>query len=273
MTRDSRSRSVVVKFSIMDAREVILINLCLLAHSEMDHIGIVPEISSPVNVRSSLLSRGGLAKSTFLQPPATLHLLINDRQKGGAEAILVKDAIPAMSHHLSGIPYHDVQVCDIGSTNIQFTIICIYLTPGGNSQNAFPLLTRLRTLFDSSSRFILVGGLNTGHVDWDSLSCNNHQSSFHAKLLDLVQDLLVFQHVRETTCYRFDTPPSLLDVVLIKDDPDVYDMELCDPFRLSDYSTVQFLVDWKPRISQIPSFKRRLQGRLGAALEYAGTLY
>lgn len=70
-------------------------------------------------------------------------------------------------------------------------------------------------------------------------------SSFDAKLLDFVQDSLVFQHVSEPTRHRNEASPLLLDIALTNDDSHVYDMELGVPLELSFRSTIRFLVDWE----------------------------
>lgn len=179
-----------------------------------------------------------------------------DGRKGGGVAIMVKDTIPAVSHPLPDIPVNDVVACDIGPPESRLTVICVYRPPGWNPRTDPPLLALLASLFDSPLRFVLVGDLNAGHVNWDTLSCGGPSAFFDTKLVTLVQDSLVFQHVRAPTRHRSDAPPSLLDVIITKDDSDVSNVKIEDPLGLSDHSIIQFQVEWRLRVTQPITVKR-----------------
>lgn len=105
--------------------------------------------------------------------------------------IIVNDVVPPMPNHQPSILHNDVLACDIGSEYHPLTLICLYISSGGNFQNEVPLLTLMRALF------ILVGKLKAGHVDWGTFSCNAIPSP------------------------RL----SVLDVILTKDDFEVYDIK------------------------------------------------
>lgn len=113
--------------------------------------------------------------------------------------------------------------------------------PAQHSQTYFPLLTLLWTFFDGAYHFFL----NTGHVDQGTLLCSALPASFDTKIVDMVQDSLMFQRVRGPSRQNSHIPsPSLLDRMLMRDDSDVYDMELNDPLGLSGHAAVRFLIDW-----------------------------
>lgn len=156
-------------------------------------------------------------------------------------------------HYIIDNPYHDVLACDISLPNFVRT----HRSPVENSQTDFSVLTLMRTLFNGSHIFILVEDFNADHADKVTPSCDVLPSSSDSRLVDLVKNALVFQYVREPTRHDFDAPPlPLLNIVLMKDDSDAFDMQLGDPLGLSDQFTFRFLVNWKPRISPIHSLKR-----------------
>lgn len=62
----------------------------------------------------------------------------------------------------------------------------------------------MRTLFNGSHRFTLVGDLNAGDADWGTILCNAFPFSFDTESADLIQYSLMFQHSRESPCPRSD---------------------------------------------------------------------
>lgn len=66
-------------------------------------------------------------------------------------------------------------------------------SPSENYLTEFLILRLLKTRFDGSHNFDLVGNLNAGHEDCGTFSCYGLPSSFDTKLVDLVHGFLVVQ--------------------------------------------------------------------------------
>lgn len=126
---------------------------------------------------------------------------------------MAKGTIPAVLHPLLDISIIGIVACDNGSPESRLTIICAMLT----------------FLFDSSFHFVLVGDLNVSGINRDTLFCSGPFAVLDVKFVTLVQDILVFQHVRAPTRHKYDAPPTLLDVIMPKDDSNVSNSKLEDP--------------------------------------------
>lgn len=89
-------------------------------------------------------------------------------------AILVSDAVLAVTYHLFYTPHNSMLAYCTCPPHSTITLIYIYLPPGENSSTVFSLLSLMRTIFEGSHRFVNVGDLNAGphKFTWfKTLSC------------------------------------------------------------------------------------------------------
>lgn len=69
-----------INSNTLEIVEASMIGLCLLAQLELNHIGSVPDVPSPRNVRSSLLGDGRLSKISLSPASSYVHLINDHRQ-------------------------------------------------------------------------------------------------------------------------------------------------------------------------------------------------
>lgn len=69
--------------------------------------------------------------------------------------------------------------------------------------------------------------------------------------------VILIRHQANLFCSIFwwSLPPSIPELVITIDGSDIFYMALCDPLGTSDESTIIFLVNWKPHISQFRLIK------------------
>lgn len=103
-----------------------------------------------------------------------------------------------------------------------------------------PLLVLLASLFNDPHRFVLVGDLNFGHVNWHILCCSDFWEFFDSKI---VLECLVSQHIRASTDIDLMPPPSLLGFCFMDDDSGVLPIQLAHRIGLSDRSIFQIEVN------------------------------
>lgn len=186
---------------------------------------------------------------------------------------MIRDTIAAVQTPLPVVRHHDIVACNIGPPGSVITICVIYRPPDSNAEQDLPLINLLNTLFDAPQRCLVLGDLNANQIDWPSMTSTAPPASFEAKLTTSFQDLVVFQHVREPTRYRGNNPPSLLDVILTKDDSDVGDISYLPPLAKSDHRVLRTRINWR-LVKRTGKIEKKMYKKVNVAaiLEYATTL-
>ena len=95
----------------------------------------------------------------------------------------------------------------------------VYRSPNSSDTNNDRLIEILKHA--NRGRFsdlVLLGDYNLPKIDWFSGAVNDHEQSVSYKFMDSLEDLGLFQHVKKPTRFRSDHEPSLLDLIMTKDD-------------------------------------------------------
>ncbi len=74
-------------------------------------------------------------------------------------------------------------------------------------------LQTLETILSRNNRIILVGDFNCREVDWEGLDAGTNEGTRGSKLLNLMMENLLTQHIKENTRIRGQDVPSRLDLI------------------------------------------------------------
>ena len=90
------------------------------------------------------------------------------------------------------------------------------------------------------SHLLVVGDFNCRDICSLSNTADAKESSIQAKLLDQINMLGLFQHVKENTRFRHGQQPSLLDLVITNEQNMVEHIKINSPLGKSEHSTISF---------------------------------
>ncbi len=81
---------------------------------------------------------------------------------------------------------------------------------------------------------IIVGDFNAPHIDWNSIM-PLQPNSYEAELIDVVDDLMLHQHVSTPTRIRTGQNASLLDLLLTKFPDTLAEVRVLPPLAKNDH--------------------------------------
>ena len=119
-------------------------------------------------------------------------------------------------------------------------IVNMYHSPNSAEENseAFNRLI-LRTAREDKYNFVLMtGDGNYKHIDWNNMTCALSENSKEFMFLETVKDAFYEQHVREPTRGRGSDTPSILDLVITKNDDVIEDISIEAPLGRSDHAII-----------------------------------
>ena len=131
-----------------------------------------------------------------------------------------------------------------GGDNDSLLCGCVYRSPSDADQIACLESTRkinklLKAACDLNPNILIAGDFNYKGIDW----VNEYAPIGKQHLLefiDTIQDCFLFQHVTEPTRFRENEQPSLLDLILSKEENMVQDLTYLPPLEKSDHVCLQF---------------------------------
>ena len=170
----------------------------------------------------------------------------NDRMarfRGGGVAILVHKSlspedIPDVYHGTESIG------CKIRYGTRVLLIACMYRPEASRNYN-LNILRSLRDLNEIESDQILIcGDFNFPKIDWvnhlvDAGSLDS-SDSVEVMFYDVCQDAYLHQHVLEATRFRGSDEPSLLDLILTRNELEIEKIRYDSPIGKSDHSVLVF---------------------------------
>ncbi|XP_061196751.1 uncharacterized protein LOC133205026 [Saccostrea echinata] len=128
----------------------------------------------------------------------------------------------------------------INSTDY-FLVGLIYRSPSDNTEEKNECLRNLITEASKMKckHYLIMGDFNYPNIDWDLL-CTKSENSAEQKFIDCLQDNFMFQTVTKPTRWRGTNIPTILDLVITKDENAVEDMEYQSPLGKSDHCVICF---------------------------------
>ncbi|CAH8608113.1 unnamed protein product, partial [Dicrocoelium dendriticum] len=112
----------------------------------------------------------------------------------------------------------------------------IYRSPLGSGSH---LIDSMR-IHRGGKDCLIVGDFNAPAVDWDALHCNLSPDSFDTRLLEIVLECNLTQHVLSPTRFFPGHVPHILDLVLTPSSSDASTLAILQPLWKSDHCVVSF---------------------------------
>ena len=125
-------------------------------------------------------------------------------------------------------------------------VICVYRAPNSTPEEDMELIATMQEALSKFQRILIIGDFNLPEINWEE-GWAPTGSSGEAFLQWLHAHALV-QHVTQTTRFRDQQRPSLLDLAISRYPTDVASVELEDPLGKSDHAVFRLkLVTRHPR--------------------------
>ena len=138
------------------------------------------------------------------------------------------------------------------ANNNKLNLVAIYRSPSSSNENNKSLLELISSVCSiNSTETLLVGDFNYPNINWDNISTPLSHSSREFYFLECIKDNFLTQHVLSPTRQRGTDVPSLLDLVLSKNNL-VDNVEINSPIGKSDHATINVTLNIQA-ISDIPS--------------------
>ena len=128
--------------------------------------------------------------------------------------------------------------CVINHAESSVLVCCVCRPPSASKLYNKLVRKTIRKICNLGHRQILIcGDFNHRQIHW----AKNHAVGREPKkFFDLCQDMFLHQHVQEHTRSRGSDSPSLLDLVLTKNDLDIETIRYKPPIGKSDHCTLHF---------------------------------
>ena len=137
------------------------------------------------------------------------------------------------------LPFSENLLLRVGNRQRKLTLLVVYRSPNSGSDNDTVLSRSVRELFLREPDAVLLGDLNFPGLDWNSYCVKDRRSAMFSSVC---RALRLSQMVTFKTRARGLNAPSLLDVVLVKNQNLVSGIRQLAPFGNSDHSSL--LVDF-----------------------------
>ncbi|KAK8737488.1 hypothetical protein OTU49_004520, partial [Cherax quadricarinatus] len=97
-----------------------------------------------------------------------------------------------------------------------------------------------RRAHSSRAKLLVMGDFNHREIDWENLEPHGGSETWRAKMLDVVLENLMHQHVKDTTRVRWEDEPARLDLVFTLGSSDIEDITCESPLGASDHVVLCF---------------------------------
>ncbi|KAK8718619.1 hypothetical protein OTU49_014600, partial [Cherax quadricarinatus] len=97
-----------------------------------------------------------------------------------------------------------------------------------------------RRAHSSRAKLLVMGDFNHREIDWENLEPHGGPETWRARMLDVVLENLMHQHVKDTTRVRGEDEPARLDLVFTLGSSDIEDIKYESPLGASDHVVLCF---------------------------------
>ena len=162
-----------------------------------------------------------------------------DRQGiGGGVLLMVKDTLETNELPLEVSNELEAVGCMVGTGKNKFPVLCVYRPPSASEQYNKQVCKLIENTCNIPSRQILIcGDFNYGDINWTKGSA---RSKYARKFLHACQNSFLYQHVSEFTRVRGSDEPSLLDLILTRNNVDIEEIKYGPPIGKSDHCVLTF---------------------------------
>ena len=163
---------------------------------------------------------------------------VTDDTRGGGVIIFVSDKFCSEQVFLNGLENLKLVVCKIKFGSSILIAACLYRTPSSPVVYNTKLSVGIGLISDiSGDQYLLCGDFNYPNIDWTNhLADGNDEIIFY----DAVQSAFLHQHVDEFTRKRGTDVPSILDLLLTKNELEIELIDYQSPIGKSDHAVLAF---------------------------------
>ena len=171
------------------------------------------------------------------------RLIIGGAVAGGV-IILVKEHL--LSEQIHKVEWDNIEIvaCMIHFGNKTVLVACIYRSPLSPPDYNLKISQAIEQLSDiRADQYIICGDFNYPKIDWlNHLVYSNNRDVMRddRRFYDATQNSFLHQHVDEATRFRGSNIPSLLDLVLTKNEFEIEHIEYQTSFGNSDHCVLFF---------------------------------
>ena len=125
-----------------------------------------------------------------------------------------------------------------------YTLGLIYRSPNNNKEDNENLNHLIESVYNSQTisndDIILLGDFNYPYIDWESETSNKNENDCSSKFLNTVNENYLFQIVKEPTHLRGTQRPTLIDLIFVKDENIIDNLQYLPPFGNSHHQVLDF---------------------------------
>ena len=116
----------------------------------------------------------------------------------------------------------------------------VYRSPNSSDNNNDSLLKLFEDVADSS-HILIMGDFNYKDIDWVSNMTQPVANSDTSRFVESALTLGWYQHIQQNTRFRQGDTPSLLDLLVTKDEDMIRNLMYDSPIGKSDHVVIKFL--------------------------------
>ena len=141
-----------------------------------------------------------------------------------------------------GLIFNEYLCIKIGGLLEDLIILVIYRSPHSENENNTKLLLLLKKFMSVKGKKIIVGDFNFPSIDWKNVLTSYGPKSIENKFINFINDNFLSQLIDVPTRYRDSQKCNLLDLVLVQEKENIFDIRCRAPIGKSDHCVVSFEV-------------------------------
>ena len=115
----------------------------------------------------------------------------------------------------------------------------IYRSPS-SADSCFTINRLLNEAAGLSQKLLRGGDFNTKDINWSNYTTIHSDTHYEFEFIECLWDSFMFQHISDFTRIRENQIPSILDLVLTKDENDIENVTILPSLGVSDHVVIKF---------------------------------
>ena len=131
---------------------------------------------------------------------------------------------------------------------------CVYRSPSNTAIQNNVFIEMIQEMTQRQyTHLLLMGDFNLPYIDWNVWEAiSQNPSDMHNRLLEILRDAFLFQHVDMPTRGRVNNQPSLIDLILTNEQGMISDLEILSPLGKSDHACIKFWFNCYVHLRKVP---------------------
>ena len=197
-----------------------------------------------------------------------------ESKPGGGVMILTKKDLKVTAANYDEVPNKvELVAVDVMSEEGDLTVATLYMPPKTRAWEREEhteledltikrLNAMLQIVEGNCKRTVLTGDSNS-NIDWKNLEEKSMENSWNHKILEIMYDFVLAQHIEHYTRVRGTDNPSLLDLLFTRNENEVENIEYNSPLGKSDHVVLKWnyivaydILEYEERHDKQYNFKR-----------------